>query len=580
MPVQRFAPMTKDFATFDCDAHVTEPPLIWERAKDFLTRDELDALKRTIWWDADSRLLIVNGRVGVGLGSPRKGGIPGTMRVITNAGPGVKHDIQRALNVRNLNPKTALTEEQVAYLDHAGSYEPKPRLRDMNIQGIDQVMIIPTEIDIYPWLEDALGAKAFCRAYNEWAYEYTRADPERLFFAALIPMQHPDYAVEEIRRVAALGCRVALVRPMDAMGNYPMQPKYEPVWDALEETGMVYGMHPFPAFGSSKPSGYSEQYSGAELIRRTVATAGLPHSFLTNVQNFQSEAALWVTVVLMSGFFDRHPKINAAVFEASSTWLSFLIDECDKAYRLYRNERQLPPLKKLPSETFFEHCMTGFEGDEAPPARLPEFYGDILCWSSDVYHHDGDDAWRAIETMRKYNPPVEDQAKFLGGNARRLYKVQAPANIIRERVTEIERPDWWPTDEEVRAARRGGGHGLNGAVPRAGGEPVSRRDRCVQTVAPDAQRPRRADGKKAEERTVRTSVFDGDSHVSTALLWEKYLDPNTACWKHALWRKRDARRLSKVTARSSAIRETPTRRAMHCGGRAWTGMQSVLSTRM
>ena len=58
----------------------------------------------------------------------------------------------------------------------------------------------------------------------------------------------------------------------------------------------------------------------------------------------------------------------------------------DKAYWLYRNERRLLPLKKLPSETFFEHCMTGFEGDEVPPAWLPEFYGDILCWSSDVYH--------------------------------------------------------------------------------------------------------------------------------------------------------------------------------------------------
>ena len=56
MPIQRFAPMTKDFATFDCDAHVTEPPLIWERAHEFLTRDELDALKRTIWWDPDGRL--------------------------------------------------------------------------------------------------------------------------------------------------------------------------------------------------------------------------------------------------------------------------------------------------------------------------------------------------------------------------------------------------------------------------------------------------------------------------------------------------------------------------------------------
>ena len=45
MPVQKFAPMTKDYPTFDCDAHVTEPTVIWERAKDFLTNDELLALK-------------------------------------------------------------------------------------------------------------------------------------------------------------------------------------------------------------------------------------------------------------------------------------------------------------------------------------------------------------------------------------------------------------------------------------------------------------------------------------------------------------------------------------------------------
>jgi hypothetical protein len=61
--------MTKDFATFDCDAHVTEPPLIWERAQEHLTRDELEALKATSWWDADSQQLIVNGRAGAGIGS-------------------------------------------------------------------------------------------------------------------------------------------------------------------------------------------------------------------------------------------------------------------------------------------------------------------------------------------------------------------------------------------------------------------------------------------------------------------------------------------------------------------------------
>ena len=61
-----------------------------------------------------------------------------------------------------------------------------------------------------------------CKAYNEWAYEYCQEDPQRLFFAALLPMQDPVYAAQEVRRVAAKGCRVGLVRPIDAMGNYPV----------------------------------------------------------------------------------------------------------------------------------------------------------------------------------------------------------------------------------------------------------------------------------------------------------------------------------------------------------------------
>jgi predicted TIM-barrel fold metal-dependent hydrolase len=452
MPVQKFAPMSKDYPTFDCDAHVTEPTIIWERAKDLLTADELAALKATDWYDPDTQQYFINGKTGGHLLGLR--GNPRFLPFVSLAGPGIKHDIQRTLNVRNLRADTALTKEQSDYLDHAGSYEPKPRLRDMDIQGIDQVMIIPTDIDTYPWLQNALGARAMCKAYNEWAYEYTLEDPERLYFAALIPMQDPKFAVEELYRVAAKGCRVALIRPTDAMGNYPMQMKYEFLWHAMEETGVVYGMHPFPAVGAHQPPGYSAQYSSAELIQRTISTSGIPHTFLGNMQAFMAEASVWVTATLMSGFFERHPKVKAAVFESDSTWLSFVLDECDKAFRLYRSRRQLPALKRLPSEIFMEHCFSGFEGDESFPSHLPDFYRDICAWSSDVYHHDGDDAWRAIETMRKCELPVADQAKMLGANARRLYNIKPPKKIIHDRITEIERPDWWPTPEEIKAALR------------------------------------------------------------------------------------------------------------------------------
>ncbi|MBV8135801.1 MAG: amidohydrolase family protein, partial [Deltaproteobacteria bacterium] len=317
MPVQKFAPMTKPFPTFDCDAHVAEPPWLWDRAKEWLTHDEYEALKRSIWFDPDSKQLVVNGVANSGLGSQRIHGAPGMVNVLSLAGPGLKHDIQRAINVRNLNPKTALTAEQADYLDHKGAYEPKARLKDMDVQGIDQVMIIPSDIDTYPWIQNALGARAMCKAYNDWAHEYCQENPDRLFFAALLPMQDPKLAEDEIYRVADKGCRVGLVRPIDAMGNYPIQPKYARVWHAMEETGVVYGMHPFPALGLLKPPGYTEQYSGAELIGLSATSASLPHTFLINVQDFQAEASLWVTMVLMSGFFERFPKLHAAVFEAS-----------------------------------------------------------------------------------------------------------------------------------------------------------------------------------------------------------------------------------------------------------------------
>ena len=183
--------MNKDYATFDCDAHIVEPTRIWERAADHLTLDKMEALKATMWWDSETKQLIVNGRADVNSFSPVPRVGPGMMDIVRLAGPGLKHDIQRAFNVRNLNPETALTKEQSEYLAHAGTDEPKPRLQDMDVQGIDQVMLIPTSIDTYPWLQDVMGARAMCKAYNDWAYEYTQEDPERLFFAALIPMQNP-----------------------------------------------------------------------------------------------------------------------------------------------------------------------------------------------------------------------------------------------------------------------------------------------------------------------------------------------------------------------------------------------------
>ena len=66
MPVQKFAPMTKNFATFDCDAHVTEPPAVGARQGLSDPGRAARRCKSTIWFDAESEQLIVNGKAGSG----------------------------------------------------------------------------------------------------------------------------------------------------------------------------------------------------------------------------------------------------------------------------------------------------------------------------------------------------------------------------------------------------------------------------------------------------------------------------------------------------------------------------------
>ncbi len=89
MPVQRFRPMTKDFPTFDCDAHIVEPAVIWERAADHLTSSELEALKSTMWYDAETNQLLVNGKADVNSFSPVPKTGPGAIDIVRLAGPGL-----------------------------------------------------------------------------------------------------------------------------------------------------------------------------------------------------------------------------------------------------------------------------------------------------------------------------------------------------------------------------------------------------------------------------------------------------------------------------------------------------------
>jgi predicted TIM-barrel fold metal-dependent hydrolase len=436
------SPMRKDFAVFDCDAHINDPIEIWTQ---YVEPEYRDLVKRTYWKDGTQTIL--NGRTACIGGASSD--FP-SYNPICIAGPGMNKKIMRKLQ------QTLLSPEQKRYLEHRGAYDPAARLRDMDLMGIDQVLIIPTMmVANFPYVENADGACAFARAYNNWAADFCAHAPDRLFPAGWLPLQNTEYTVQELERLAKKGFRVALVRPIDARGKYPNQifptaasgtirNTMDKVYRTFEETGIVVGMHTFPAV-AAEPS--PTVVAPGELIARTGETQIGGRLVDVQTLSFIFEAMTWLAQVLLSGFLDIYPKLRMAIFESNSTWLPELLEHCDRLFKLYANERRMQT-DRLPSEAFYEQCFIAFESDEVSTFRQWDRFENVGIWSSDAYHHDGADSWSGMREMHAVGVPAAVQAKLLGGNARRLYGIEGKLFVTAE-PTEIPRPEWWPTSAEL-----------------------------------------------------------------------------------------------------------------------------------
>src|SRR5881628_43357 len=148
--------VTKSFAVFDCDAHVNDPDEIWSR---YVEPEYRELVRRSYW--KDEHQAVLNGRTPVIGGAAYD--FPGH-NPICLAGPQMTKKIARKLQ------QIGLTPEQKKYVEHPGAYDPSARLKEMDLMGIDQVMIIPTMmVANFPFVENVDGAYAFARAYNNWA---------------------------------------------------------------------------------------------------------------------------------------------------------------------------------------------------------------------------------------------------------------------------------------------------------------------------------------------------------------------------------------------------------------------------
>src|SRR5262249_11246131 len=163
--------MGRTYNVIDADGHVLEPPDFWQQYMDPAYRDRAPQL--FVDTDGQERLRI-EGRV---LGGPKGLGFAGAIGARQGAAP---------TNIRYIEGRK-------------GGFDPTACLAVWGLGVMEAVVLYPPVGLFWGAASAPPLAAALCRAYNRWLADYCQPYPDRLFGAAMLPLQSAELAIAEMR---------------------------------------------------------------------------------------------------------------------------------------------------------------------------------------------------------------------------------------------------------------------------------------------------------------------------------------------------------------------------------------------
>jgi predicted TIM-barrel fold metal-dependent hydrolase len=246
-------------------------------------------------------------------------------------------------------------------------------LRCLDAEGIDAVVLYPSLglfVPYQPELSAAESADA-CRAYNDWIAGYSATDPGRLAGVGIVPLADGGLAAAAARHAAELGLPAVMARPNHLYGRSLGDRTYDPLYDVLEETGLVLSVH--EGLGLRGPT----------IGRDVSETFAVRHAMSHPMEQMAAMASL-----VLEGALERHPRLRVAFLESGTGWLPYWLARLD-GHDEWVHETETSGLSLTPSEYFARQCVISTDPDDPLAAWVVTQVGaDHVVWASDFPHPD------------------------------------------------------------------------------------------------------------------------------------------------------------------------------------------------
>jgi predicted TIM-barrel fold metal-dependent hydrolase len=276
------------------------------------------------------------------------------------------------------------------------------------------------------------------RAHNRWLVDWCSRFPERRAGIGQIFLNDVDDAIEDVRFIKENGLRGGLLLPNISPDVTWVKPLYDPIYDRLwatiEELEVPVNVH-----GGTGVPNYGKY----------------PVSMLLYINEVPFYAQRPLVQFILSGVFERFPRLKFVVTESGCSWVPGLLGRLDRVLARIRDtgatgeirygEEHILP--RSATEYFQQNCYLGVSQPRPDDvAAMGEIGVERCMWGSDYPHDEGTHPFtREHLRLLFHDADPADLRRILAGNVADLYGFDldalAPlAERVGPRVDEIATP--------------------------------------------------------------------------------------------------------------------------------------------
>ncbi len=315
---------------------------------------------------------------------------------------GMKRPIPMGLIAAAGKPANELTILGIKFEElHRGGWDPEARMADQDRDGVAAEVIYPTVGMLLCNHKDYDYKKACFDAYNQWVAAYCSAHPDRLIGTGQTAMRSVEEGITDLRRIKDLGLKGVMMPGNPQVEDYDSA-IYDPFWEAAIDMGMPLSFHILTSRDDAVGRG-----RGPKL-----------NSFMSIIRGNQDI----IGALILSGVFERHPKLKIVCVEADAGWAPHYMYRMDHAYDRHRYWLTAGAISKMPSEYFRENIYLTFQDDWVAFKMKDMCNFRRLMWANDFPHSDSTWPW-SQELLKKHTADLTEEEKnqILHDNVAELY---------------------------------------------------------------------------------------------------------------------------------------------------------------